>query len=127
MNSLEIWLDPFKLQEEGTMEILALKKRDNRYQSSNPLTFLIKRKGLVWDHDNRKFSKAEKAFYWFKTLICLLFRIYKDDHNYEEIAMIAYDYHSGSWEFGGTDWSEIAVGEGIFRNWYYVWYINGTH
>lgn len=90
--------------------------------------YLFKKHHLVWDYHNRPFTWYQKSFYWLKIFICLLLDLRtKQDSYLDQIAMIAFDWCKGSYEYGGTDWTEIAVGEGVFRNWYYHIYGNGTH
>jgi hypothetical protein len=124
MNNMEIWYDINNLQDSGTMDILALKEYKQGKQ--NPLNLIFKKYARVWDY-GRSFTRTEKVFYWLKTLICIILRLYRDKQVYDEIAMLAFDYCAGNWEYSGTDWTEIAVGEGIFKNWYLIIYINGTH
>lgn len=90
--------------------------------------YLFRKQCLIWDHNNSRMNWYTRAFYWCKTWICLsLSRERKNDSFLDSLAMLAFDFRRGNWEYGGTDWTEVAIGEGVFRNWWYIVYDNGTH
>lgn len=71
-------------------------------------------------------SRLWRAFYTFKSLICLLIGRQGDNDADDVDAMARIDFERES-NFEGTfhSWTELAVGYGIFRRWYYDIYENG--
>lgn len=72
---------------------------------------------------DRNYNKAEILFYIAKFELCKLFKLRKKRATYNEIPILSYGGGYG-WE-GDYNWTEEAIGEGIFKNWYYVIYPNG--
>lgn len=78
-----------------------------------------------------KFGKIKRWFYTFKVIVCLFLGRYKritwGDDYIDSMAI----WNVSSWwsfDFVGTayDWTELAVGKGIFTNWFYDIYGNSS-
>lgn len=64
----------------------------------------------------------ERLFYVLKTVLCILFlysRCAPDRKYYDTICVACWDFHPSCGEYSGTDWMEMAVGHGYFRNWFF--------
>lgn len=76
-------------------------------------------------NENIELNRTQRWFYTTKAIICLMIgrqkNLYTTDDKIDSVA------NWGYWTSldGGGNWTELAVGRGVLRNWYYDIYKNG--
>jgi len=56
-----------------------------------------------------------KAFYWFKTLVCLCFKWYNGSYLNDSFPIVYWNEYGG--HEGGSNWDACWIEAGIFTNW----------
>jgi hypothetical protein len=95
------------------------------------IKWLYKPDNDIFNYD-REYLQESKWFYKLKTTVCLLFYLekpYESGPNFiyvmNSIPVFAWGKYDNPME-GTYSWREISVGKGLFTNWYFVEYPNGT-
>ena len=83
---------------------------------------------VLFDRYDWRCDKLWRWWHTFKFTVCYLLRIQKSgygDPSTVEVAILDY-YPTYNYEFGGGgEWTEIVVGHGIFRNWWFDIFTDG--
>lgn len=66
----------------------------------------------------------KRAFYTMKCVLCMFFcsRRHVPDHFFEYINVAIFDQQPLRGEYSGYNWNAVAVGYGVFENWYFWQY-----
>lgn len=90
------------------------------------IKYLFKKKALCWGQGEENFNLIQKSFYWLKTLLTMLLRIENKKCYYpqNDVPFIMFGFSTGF--EGDQNWTEISVGKGVFKNWFFSVYPNGT-
>jgi hypothetical protein len=87
---------------------------------------LIKHKGNGFCMADPFLDIRQKFLYQVKLWIVIIFGLkVKQDWKREDIPVFIYNYRQDRWE-GTYSWSEVSVGKGLWKNWWYTEYVNGT-
>jgi len=89
---------------------------------------VLKQRGKF--HDNYSLNRLQRWFYTLKTVICLLLNRRKT-LGFEDCIDSMAVWNMTEWQsmdFMGTayDWTELAVGIGVLKGWYFDIYRNGS-
>jgi hypothetical protein len=87
---------------------------------------LIKNKGNGFDMDGPLLNRAQKFLYQVKLWIVIVLGLkVKQEWKRKDTPVFTYNFRQDMWE-GTYSWSEVSVGRGLWKNWWYTEYVNGT-
>lgn len=87
----------------------------DEYRRKKAIIAMFKRKSFNDEFDELKWF--QKPFYWFKTIICLLFKRTGGSYLGDSVCIISWDFHPSVGEYYGQDWTSCWVETGFFKNW----------
>lgn len=112
--------------------MINLVNTDKKY--SHKMLFI--KHNLVWGMGEHKLTLLFKTTLWLKGCIVLLLKLkrtkfkskvgFYDFNCHQAIPFITYDHSNFKYVDPSYNWQEIAIGRGLFRNWWYCEYENGT-
>lgn len=120
-------------------ELKQLFKNHPKMWMFTPIYTTVWKDGVPWQGSIVWWWPILKSLYWLKLLICILLRRRGDYNTYyktmfdkgfnkkgnykwEFEPIVGYDYYN--YEYEG--WTEMSVGKGFFKHWYFYIYSNGT-
>lgn len=108
-------------------KILSFKSGWCRYDDDYALGISPKSERPVRELLRKDFLR--RTFYTFKCVICmfLCFRRHIPDGFFEYINVAVFDIRPADGEYSGENWDAVAVGYGVFENWYFWQYSDSSY